>query len=136
MIVLIIFTILSPFLVAAFTKSIPLAIAMNFVNVHTMVMLNEVARDVEDPFHYDPNELPLPQIQYRMNERLLSVAKTTRPVAFTDVADLCGPSNIPNVKPVRTHPIHENVIVPGRCQPLCSLSVPYDKRIVPDALIL
>jgi predicted membrane chloride channel (bestrophin family) len=101
MIVLIIFTVVSPFLVAAFAKSVPLAIAMNFISVHTMVMLNEVARDVEDPFHYDPNELPLPQIQYRMNERLLAVAKTTRPMAFTDVADLSGPSNIPRVQPVR-----------------------------------
>ena len=26
-------------------------------------MLNEVARDIEDPFHYDPNELPLPQVR-------------------------------------------------------------------------
>jgi hypothetical protein len=101
MIVLILFTLACPFLVAAFTKSAVLATAITFVSVHTMVMLNEVARDVEDPFHYDPNELPLPQIQYRMNERLLAVAKTIRPVAFTDVADLCGPSNIPHVKPVR-----------------------------------
>jgi hypothetical protein len=55
----------------------------------------QVARDVEDPFHYDPNELPLPQIQYRFNERLLAVSRTARPVAFTDVADLAGPGNKP-----------------------------------------
>jgi hypothetical protein len=33
--------------------------------------MNEVARDLEDPFIYDPNELPLPRMQYCFNERLL-----------------------------------------------------------------
>ena len=50
---------------------------------------------MEDPFHYDPNELPLPQIQYRFNERLLAVSRTQRPVAFTDIGDLNGPGNKP-----------------------------------------
>jgi hypothetical protein len=37
------------------------------------------------PFHYDPNELPLPAMQYKLNERLLAVTQTERPVAFADV---------------------------------------------------
>jgi hypothetical protein len=36
--------------------------------------MNEVARDLEDPFIYDPNELPLPRMQYCFNERLLQNA--------------------------------------------------------------
>lgn len=96
-ITLLVFSISAPFLIAAFTTSILLSTLMTFVAVHTYIMLNEVARDVEDPFHYDPNELPLPQIQYRLNERLLAVSKTSRPVAFTDWAELAGPGNVPAV---------------------------------------
>lgn len=53
----------------------------------------QVSRDIEDPYHYDPNELPLPQIQYKLNERLLAVSHARRPVAFTDVGELSGPGN-------------------------------------------
>lgn len=49
--------------------------------------------DIEDPFHDDPNELPLPQIQYKFNERLLAIAHTNRPVSFTDVGEIKGPGN-------------------------------------------
>ena len=49
--------------------------------------------DIEDPFHDDPNELPLPQIQYKFNERLLAIAHTNRPVSFTDVGAIKGPGN-------------------------------------------
>jgi hypothetical protein len=52
-----------------------------------------VARDIEDPFLYDPNELPLPQMQYKLNERLLAIAHSRRPVAFTDVGGLHGEGN-------------------------------------------
>ena len=53
----------------------------------------QVARDIEDPYHYDPNELPLPQMQYKLNERLIAVSHSRRPVAFTDVGELTGPGN-------------------------------------------
>ena len=36
--------------------------------------LNEVARDIEDPFTQEPNDLPLARLQYQFNERLLAVA--------------------------------------------------------------
>ena len=52
-----------------------------------------MARDIEDPFHYDPNELPLPQLQYKLNERLLSVSHARRPMASTDIGELSGPHN-------------------------------------------
>jgi hypothetical protein len=61
----------------------------------------QVARDIEDPYHYDPNELPLPQLQYRLNERLISVSMSKRPIAFTDVARLSGPGNTINFGPIK-----------------------------------
>lgn len=64
----------------------------------------QVARDIEDPYLYDPNELPLPQMQYKLNERLLSIAYSARPPAFTDYGGLKGPGNTialdPNTAPI------------------------------------
>lgn len=100
MIVLVLFTLSAPFLIAAFSTSVWVACTVTFLGVHTYIMLNEVARDIEDPFHYDPNELPLPQMQYKLNERLLAVSRTTRPKAFTDFGSLQGPGHLPQVPEV------------------------------------
>ena len=110
-ITLLIFVLTAPFLIAAFTTSILLSSSMTFLVTHTYIMLNEVARDIEDPFHYDPNELPLPQIQYRLNERLLAVSRTGRPVAFTDVADLAGPGNVPAMPSQAGTPVRLQTLV-------------------------
>ena len=59
---LLIFTILAPIAIVAFIKSLVLSGILTFMVVSTYVTLNEVALDIEDPFHYDPNELPLPQV--------------------------------------------------------------------------
>lgn len=56
-------------------------------------MCIQASTDIEDPFHDDPNELPLPQIQYKFNERLLAISHTSRPVSFTDVGEIMGPGN-------------------------------------------
>lgn len=36
--------------------------------------LNEVARDIEAPFLYPPNDLSLPLLQHGFNQRLLAAA--------------------------------------------------------------
>jgi hypothetical protein len=100
-VVLIIFTLSVPFVFAAFIDNTIVAALASLAAVQTYIMMNEVANDVEDPFHYDPNQLPLPQMQYRLNERLLAVSKTERPLAFTDIGAIDGPSNIPQLPPVR-----------------------------------
>jgi predicted membrane chloride channel (bestrophin family) len=94
-IILILFTITVPFLVSAFVNHTVLAACTAALAVQAYIMMNEIANDVEDPFHYDPNQLPLPQMQYRLNERLLAVAQTHRPLAFTDVGGLQGPEHFP-----------------------------------------
>eukprot|EP00892_Ulva_mutabilis_P007760 jgi/Ulvmu1/5356/UM022_0150.1 len=96
-IALLLFTLFAPIAVVGFVSSPIMATALTFMAVATYVTLNEVASDVEDPFHYDPNELPLPQMQYKLNERLLAVRYSERPVAFTDVGGLTGPGNTPEV---------------------------------------
>eukprot|EP00892_Ulva_mutabilis_P004192 jgi/Ulvmu1/2144/UM129_0003.1 len=98
-IVLLLFCLTLPIIVVAFARHPYVAAVVTFIAAHTHVMLNEVARDIEDPFHYDPNELPLPQMQYKLNERLLAVTRSKRPLAFTDVGDLTGPGNTVQMPP-------------------------------------
>ena len=63
-IALLLYTLLAPVAVVGFTDNIVLATTLTFMAVATHVTLNEVASDIEDPFHYDPNELPLPQVPH------------------------------------------------------------------------
>lgn len=69
--------------------------------MQALAVVNEVAADLEDPYSHNPNQLPLSQMQYRVNERLLAVTRTTRPVAFTDCAGIVGPNNLPSMPHVR-----------------------------------
>jgi hypothetical protein len=87
-ILLFMFALTAPCLVCAFTDTVYTAMIVSFMTVHTYHMLNEVARDLEDPFDYHPNELPLSHLQFRLNERLLAVSRTERPRAFTDLGSL------------------------------------------------
>jgi predicted membrane chloride channel (bestrophin family) len=38
--------------------------------------LNEVSRELEDPFCFPPNDIPLARLQYQFNERILAAACT------------------------------------------------------------
>lgn len=75
-----------PFVVAASIKTLWLALLITFISSMTHYGLNELARDLEDPFIYDPNDLPLARIQYNFNERILAIARTKRPGAHTETA--------------------------------------------------
>jgi len=46
------------------------AVAMSFIIVLMYYTLNEVARDLEDPFNFDPNELPLVVMQDQFNAKI------------------------------------------------------------------
>ena len=54
-----------PLVVVGFVDSIWLGCLVNFFCVQSYWCLNEVARDLEDPFVYDPNDLPLARYQVR-----------------------------------------------------------------------
>ena len=51
--------------IVCFVDAIWLAIILDFCAVQTYWALNEVARDLEGPFVYDPNDLPLARYQVR-----------------------------------------------------------------------
>jgi hypothetical protein len=96
-----------------------LAIALNGIRTTCSRFARpaQVARDVEEPFHYDPNQLPLPQMQYKLNERLLATTQTERPLAFTDVGHIAGPRNVPPAaQPVRRRGIDCCLITACACR--------------------
>jgi hypothetical protein len=69
--VLILYTASVPFLMWAYVEVIWLSCTMTFMASFTYWVLHEVARDMEDPFLYEPNELPLSRLQFLFNQRLL-----------------------------------------------------------------
>eukprot|EP01024_Parvocaulis_polyphysoides_P014826 TRINITY_DN16220_c0_g1_i2.p1 TRINITY_DN16220_c0_g1~~TRINITY_DN16220_c0_g1_i2.p1 ORF type:complete len:459 (+),score=57.88 TRINITY_DN16220_c0_g1_i2:128-1504(+) len=92
---LLIYTVTVPFVIGAFVRSSWLAAIITFIAVLTYWTLNEVARDLEDPFWYDPNDLPLSYYQYAFNERLLVISRTVRPKSDTEKHILGSKSNMP-----------------------------------------
>lgn len=47
-------------------------VSFNFMATWLYFCINEVCRELEDPFNYEPNDLPLTQLCYEFNERQLS----------------------------------------------------------------
>jgi len=69
---LVIFSLTLPLLMVAWMKTVWIAVLFDFVTVFCFWILNEVARDLESPFVFPPNDLPLARMQYNFNERLLA----------------------------------------------------------------
>lgn len=63
LIMLLMYAMTVPLVVVGFVDSIWLGCLVNFFCVQSYWCLNEVARDLEDPFVYDPNDLPLARYQ-------------------------------------------------------------------------
>lgn len=63
LVMLLLYAITAPLVVVAFVDSMWMGIVVNFICIQSYWCLNEVARDLEDPFVYDPNDLPLSTYQ-------------------------------------------------------------------------
>ena len=63
LVMLLLYAVTVPLVVVAFVDSTWMGIVVNFICVQSYWCLNEVARDLEDPFVYDPNDLPLSRYQ-------------------------------------------------------------------------
>ena len=63
LVMLLMYAISVPLVVVAFVDSMWMGIVVNFFCVQSYWCLNEVARDLEDPFVYDPNDLPMSRYQ-------------------------------------------------------------------------
>lgn len=67
LIMLMVYAMTVPLVVVGFVDSIWLGLFVNFFCVQSYWCLNEVARDLEDPFVFDPNDLPLARIQVSLH---------------------------------------------------------------------
>lgn len=81
---LLVYTFTVPIVIAAYVTADWLAFMLTVFAVTTYHALNEVARDLEDPFLYDPNDLPMARHQWAFNERILAISATQRPMTKTD----------------------------------------------------
>ena len=82
------FTVWVPLVVVRFVNSTPFAALLSFFAVMAYWALHEVARDLEDPFVYDPNDLPLARIQYAFNERVIALSHNLRPASTLETSDM------------------------------------------------
>ena len=76
LVLLLIFAGTLPLMVVAFIDKLWLAVIIDFFSVQAYWALNEVARDVEDPWVYEPNDLPLARLQVQLHVLLHFVLVT------------------------------------------------------------
>ena len=108
--VLILYTASVPFLMWAYVEVVWLSCVMTFMASFTYWVLHEVARDMEDPFLYEPNELPLSRLQFLFNQRLLvlrSIAgsKDNLPGPLRDICTAKGLTFPPSSVEARSTPL-------------------------------
>ena len=83
-VVVLVFAVILPIVSAAAIDQWGLAMSITFISVLTHFSLYELARDLEDPFIYDPNDLPLARNQWAFNEKILALSMTQRPISTTE----------------------------------------------------
>ncbi|QDZ19730.1 hypothetical protein HOP50_03g22470 [Chloropicon primus] len=112
--VLVIYTVTVPILMWVWITSLYFGAFLAFIATFTYWTLNEIARDLEDPFLYEPNDLPLPRIQFLFNERILAIERETggmeRPPCQAALCTTWLNQNGPlSYQTVESHGIYEKV---------------------------
>ena len=112
--ILVIYTLTVPLLMWVWVESMAFGAFLAFIAVFTYWTLNEIARDLEDPFLYEPNDFPLPRIQFLFNERILAVERETgsmeRPPKQADRCnEWLGQSAPMSYQNVESHGLYEKI---------------------------
>jgi len=63
----------SPIIIVAYVDHAIAAATLSFFSLFASFALNEVGRELEDPFGHDPNDLPLSHLHYEFNVRLVGL---------------------------------------------------------------
>jgi len=86
---LVLFSVSTPIVIAAFTDSIIMACSLGFISTAGVVCLEEVSKELENPFGFDDNDLPLSRYHDRFNKHVRGLLKESRmlrmPGAFCDI---------------------------------------------------
>jgi predicted membrane chloride channel (bestrophin family) len=78
------FIITLPLTAVVWMQSWLMALASSFIVVGVYATLHEIALQMEEPFSWYPNMIPLSHRQYSLNERLIAMRHARRPVTFAD----------------------------------------------------
>ncbi|PRW56008.1 hypothetical protein C2E21_5243 [Chlorella sorokiniana] len=73
-----------PFAVVSAITDKGLGIALATIVALAYWTLNEVSREMEDPYCFEPNDIPLARLQYQFNERILAAATAQLPAVVDD----------------------------------------------------
>merc|ERR1719329_319164 len=76
---------LVPFLMLSYVDSVYIAALLNFFTILCFCGLHEVARELENPFTNEPNDIPLVTFQSQFNEALLSMYAGYHPDSWWEV---------------------------------------------------
>jgi hypothetical protein len=96
-IMIFIMTVLVPVLATTLSASLALAVCSSFLLIHLLVTIHELAAALEDPFKAGSNQLALPALQKRFNERVLATTFAERPVTYADHSALVPPGHLPAI---------------------------------------
>jgi len=112
--ILMIYTLTVPLLMWIWVKSAWFGALLAFIATFTYWTLNEIARDLEDPFLYEPNDLPLVRMQFLFNERILAVERETgsmeRPPSQSALCNAWLGQNGPmSYQTVESHGLYEQI---------------------------
>lgn len=99
LLLLVLFAFTAPLLIAAYVERLWLAILLDVISVQSYFVLNEVARDLEDPFIFEPNDLPMAHLQvsspslhghsmHARQERYIQAVRTYRRNLIPDAANM------------------------------------------------
>jgi hypothetical protein len=89
-VLLVMYTFSCPLLIVAYVSSEWLAVMLSCISVCTYWTINEVARDLEDPFLYEPNEFPLATLLFTYNEQLMAQLWGARPACVEEGGRVCS----------------------------------------------
>eukprot|EP00803_Ostreobium_quekettii_P004807 evm.model.scf_1129.1 EVM.evm.TU.scf_1129.1 scf_1129:2455-5702(-) len=82
---LVAFSIMFSITVNSYIHVLPLNLAITFMTMICYFALNELAKDMEDPFIHAPNDLPIARYHYKFNERIVAMARTKRPASHSEM---------------------------------------------------
>ncbi|CAB9506660.1 Bestrophin, RFP-TM, chloride channel [Seminavis robusta] len=74
-----------PLLYYCFVNDLAFACLLNFVTVLCFLGIHEVARELENPFHNVPNDIPLTTFQAQFNESLITIYSGFHPDSWWEV---------------------------------------------------
>lgn len=74
-----------PLLYYSFVNNIYFACAMNFITVLCFLGIHDVARELENPYHNVPNDIPLTTFQAEFNEALVTIYSGFHPDSWWEV---------------------------------------------------